>query len=189
MTIREMPDSWRFVVEVPDQESEGIQREWSLSLSDIISLNGLDYRLSSPISLSVDLSRQGDKVRADIRLVFSVETECSRCLSTLEVALDENFGYCYVSQPDDEESDDADLSEDVMVVTRLSKTLDLSQILWECFVVSMPPFPLCPEGCDSIGPFTTREEGEVADPRFQILADKFGSFPCKGGNSSGNSKK
>lgn len=176
MTIREMPESWRFVVEVPEEGAEGTHRQWDITLPDDISLGGIPYRLKSPLLVSVDLSRSGEGVRADIRLIGSIKTECSRCLSTLEVALDENFGYCYVSQPDDEESDDADLSEDVMVVTRIGKTIDISQVLWECFVVSMPPFPQCPEGCNSIGPFTTREEGEAADPRFQILADKFGSF-------------
>lgn len=189
MPITAMPDSWHFVAEVPDEESEEISREWTTSLSEDLSLGGVIYRIISPITFQVTLSRQEDRVRVDIRLIASTLTECSRCLLPLEVALDENFRYCYVSQPDDDESDEADLSEDVMVVARLGKTLDLSQSLWECLVVSMPPFPQCPEGCDSVGPFTTREEGEAADPRFQILADKFGSFSSKGGNLNGNSKE
>lgn len=189
MPVTAMPDTWHFVAEVPDKESEDLFREWTTTLSEDLCLGGAIYRLASPITFSVKISRQGSKIKAHVRLVTSIETECSRCLLPLEVALDENFGYCYVSQPDDDESDEVDLSEDVMVVTRLGKTLDLSQSLWECLVVSMPPFPQCPEGCDSVGPFTTREEGEAADPRFQILADKFGSFSSKGGNLNGNSKE
>lgn len=189
MSITDMPDSWRFVIEVPDQGSEDVSKEWNTDLLEELSLGGILYRFPSPITFFVTISRRGEKVKAHVRIVASVNTECSRCLSPLEVALDDNFRYCYVSQPDDDESDETDLSEDIIEVTKLGKTLDMSQVMWECLIVSMPPFPKCIGGCDSVGPFTTREEGEATDPRFQILADKFGSFPGKGGNSSGNSKE
>ncbi len=186
----ERPQSWRFIVEVPEEQGRTVHRDWVLDLPDDLYLGGVLYKMASPVYLSVDLSRDSRCVRMSIGIKTSIIVECCRCLSTLELALDENFGYCYVSQPDDDESDEMiDPEEDVTVVARLGKTLDISDALWECLVVSMPPFPSCPEGCASLGPVTTREEGEAADPRFQILADKIGGCSCKGGNSSGNSKE
>ncbi|MCF4113490.1 MULTISPECIES: YceD family protein [Dethiosulfovibrio] len=182
------PENWRFFVDVPEEPLLPSEKNWSLDFQDLIKLDGGTYRCVSPVEFSARTVRNDGAVRISLRLSFRVETECSRCLVPLEVAIGENFEYCYVSQPDEEESEDVELDEVIKSLPQIGKTIDISGDLWECFVVSMPLYPVCPEGCDPIGPSTTREEGEAADPRFQILADKFGSSSGKGGKIDGNSK-
>lgn len=183
------PDFWHFVAEVPEEQGRTAHRDWILDFREDLSLGGVSYGIAAPVSLSVDLCRDGMGVRMAVGVKTTVIARCCRCLSSLELALDENFMYRYVSQSCmDKYGEEDGQSEDVVMAADLGRTLDVSDALWECLIVSMPPFPVCPGGCDLAGPVTSEENGEASDPRFQILA-RFDGGSCKGGNSNGNSKE
>ncbi|PIE54757.1 MAG: hypothetical protein CSA35_03840 [Dethiosulfovibrio peptidovorans] len=185
MTVQR-PPGWRCILEVPDDPLVPVDQEWFLDFHDEIRMGGVPYRCPTPVHCTCRFILTGMALRGTFRLRTSVISECSRCLSHLEVAIDEIFEYCYTSQTENDESDDIKDDGSVTVVADVNGSLDVADDLWECLVVSMPLYPVCPEGCDLIGPNTTREEGEAVDPRFQILADEFGTSSRKGGKPHGN---
>lgn len=193
MPLDSFPESWHFIVELPEEGSDQVfEKSWNATFEDDIVMSGECYHPLEPVAFDVKVSRSALGVEMAVKVKTTLEVECVRCLSPFKLAIDEDFRYCYMLRPgvNEAESNYSDPGDSVFItVDRFEKVMDVTEKLWECFVISLPQYPVCPEGCNLSGPSSTREEGEAMDPRFQFLADNLGSLLNKGGNPDGSTKK
>ena len=193
MSLSSFPESWHFIVELPEEISDQVfEYNWDAAFEDDIVMSGEHYCPLEPVTFNVKISRTGLGIDMGVQLQTTLGVECVRCLSSFKLAIDEDFRYCYMLQPgvNETESDYSDPGDSVVItVDRFEKVMDVTEKLWECFVISLPRYPECPDGCDLSGPISTKEEDEAADPRFQFLADNIGSFLNEGGNPDGSTKE
>ena len=82
--------------------------------------------------------------------------------------------YSYVLQSDDaetaqEEEEFYDSDTVVIPVSRLGNSVNVTGLVWECIVESLPAYAACPEGCAEVESFIPRDDR--VDPRLLALAD------------------
>lgn len=186
MALKERPAGWHFVVSLPEARDTRTQlsQEWTLTLDQAISRGHQEFPLTRPLKVTADTRRIPDGAVVFICIETEVATECRRCCSPLTVAIRENFMYSYILQTESAGAPDNGEkfcdSEDVVIpVTWLGNTLDITDQVWECLVVSLPDYAECPGGCAEIETLIPAEDRR--DPRFQVLADLLKDEKDKGG--------
>ena len=120
-----------------------------------------DYRVVSPVELSMDVSKVGaDVFQASGRVQTRLEFACSRCLEPYEVPIDATFELRYVPQP---QAGDASASEDHAEEREIGEDdlttafykdglLDIGDLLREQFQLALPMKPLCSDACRGLCP-------------------------------------
>lgn len=105
------------------------------------------------------------------RLSGEVDGECRRCLGPARVKVDEKLHLLFADATD-EESDDSD----VYMLEPRATTVDLRPALREQWLLAVPGFALCREGCKGLCPQCGRDLNQgpckctpVIDPRWAAL--------------------
>ena len=114
-----------------------------------------DYRIVSPVELSMEVSKVGaDVFEAIGRVQTRLELACSRCLEPYEVPVDATFELRYVPQhhaAGGASVDDADGHEigedDLTTAFYQDGLLDIADLLREQFQLTLPMKPLCSDAC------------------------------------------
>ena len=183
MALTARPAEWKFVVPVPDGKdaTEIISRSWTIELDRPVSRGGLEYPLTKPLKVTAETQRLPQSIELTIRIDGEVATECRRCCAPLTVAIQEDFMYSYVLQSDNAETGqgDGEFSETgkvTLAVPRLSSSLDVADIVWECLVESLPLYAQCEGEC-----VQTYVPEPSVDPRFLALAELLEQEKDKGG--------
>jgi uncharacterized protein len=144
-----------------------------------------DFRVVSPVSLTGEVRKDGQKVRFVGRLSGTLGCNCSRCLEPFEVpvALDLDLLFLPATanasgrRDDDEEGGDAIADDDLGVSYYRDDVLDLSEIIREQFYLALPMKPLCRQDCQGLCPVcginrnreTCTCQTEWVDPRLEPL--------------------
>ena len=183
MALSARPAEWKFVVPVPDGKdaSEVISRSWTVELDRPVSRGGLEFPLTRPLKVTAETQRLPQSVEVTIKIDGEVATECRRCCAPLTVAIQEDFMYSYILQSDaaetgQEEEEFSDSAKVVIAVPRLSSSLDVAGLVWECLVESLPLYAQCEGECAS-----AYVPEPAVDPRFLALADLLEQEKDKGG--------
>lgn len=105
-------------------------------------------RLVAPVTLGLDVHRDGDQFRLVGRVGTTLELMCSRCLETFQTPADESFDVMFLPHREDAGEVDRKLEDDDTTTTFYrDHVLDLGQLMQEQFYLAVPMKPLCREDC------------------------------------------
>ncbi len=189
MALIERPADWHFIIPLPDANdlNSKILKSWTLELKEPISYVWREFLLTSPLNLTATSCRTSEGADVSVEIKTEVATECRRCCAPLTVAIQEKFMYSYIRQSVDEkfqeEEEFYDSDRVVIPVTSLGANLDVTDLAWECLVVSLPVHVACPNGCADIDSLLPVEDRR--DPRLLALADLLSEEKQKEGNNNG----
>jgi len=138
-----------------------------------------DFRLTSPVHLTADLTKSGAKFLLKGRLTATLELACSRCLEPFAVPVDASLDLTFVpavepAKPvaetpadaapprhkktprhghEDVELDGTEVAEDELGLSEYSgDAIDLGQMMREQFYLALPMKPLCQPDCKGLCP-------------------------------------
>lgn len=113
-----------------------------------------EYRVAAPVELSLDIQKPGgDAFGVSGRLVTRLELACGRCLEPFEVPVDTTFELRYVpfSENTGEEEQEV-LEDDLTTAFYREGMLDLTELMREQLVLTLPMKPLCSDACRGLCP-------------------------------------
>lgn len=138
-----------------------------------------DFRITSPVHLTADLTKSGAKFLLKGRLTATLELACSRCLEPFAVPVDASLDLTFVpaaepvkpvAEPpadatparhkktprhghEDVELDGTEVAEDELGLSEYSgDAIDLGQMMREQFYLALPMKPLCQPDCKGLCP-------------------------------------
>lgn len=134
-----------------------------------IEREGLDLILSSPLKVTGSAYYDGGLLKVTGKISTTIKAQCSRCLQNFDYKIDIDFNESF-SKNHDEETYYYD-----------GNTIDLSNMVIDNIILSIPIKFLCSESCKGLCPICGEnlnlskcncEKGEI-DPRFAVLKDFF----------------
>jgi uncharacterized protein len=126
------------------------------------------------------VKRSGAEAVIDGHVDTCVQVDCDRCLKPVQVPVSTDFSLEYITGGDYEESQLAELTEEVMSVSVFDgESIDLDEIVKEQILLAVPTRTLCKNDCLGICPQcgNDRNAGECGceqdevDPRWSALKD------------------
>ena len=120
-----------------------------------------DYRVVSPVELSMDVSKVGaDVFEASGRVQTRLELACGRCLEPYEVPVDATFELRYVPQShaagasaSGKDAEEREIGEDDLTTAFYKDgLLDIGDLLREQLQLALPMKPLCSDACLGLCP-------------------------------------
>ena len=139
-----------------------------------------DFRITSPVHLTADLTKSGAKFLLKGRLTATLELACSRCLESFEVPVDATLDLTFVPAPvakveppkptielatpvrqkkaprhghEDVELDGTEVAADDLGLTEYAgDAIDFGQMMREQFYLALPMKPLCAPDCKGLCP-------------------------------------
>lgn len=135
-----------------------------------------DFRVTSPVHLTADLTKSGAKVLLKGRLTATLELACSRCVEMFEVPVDATLDLTFVPAVEpakpvvetavparqkkaprhghvDVELDGTEVAADDLGLSEYSgDAIDLGQMMREQFYLALPMKPLCQPDCKGLCP-------------------------------------
>jgi uncharacterized protein len=135
-----------------------------------------DFRITSPVHLTADLTKSGLKFLLKGRLTTTLELPCSRCLEAFEIPVDATLDLTFVpavepAKPavetaaparakkaprhgqEDVELDGTEVAADELGLSEYSgDEIDLGQMMREQFYLALPMKPLCRPDCQGLCP-------------------------------------
>ena len=149
---------------------------------------GIDYwdQIYSPLSdLSVKVTafRNEGRIVAEIAVEVEIEAPCARCLEPARTRLKGALRYIFSLRHEREEDSsgktnkERDGDEEMILLDSWEDEINLSQIIWETLVTSLPATLLCKQDCLGLCPScgANLNEGNCSckkdnsDPRFDVL--------------------
>lgn len=108
---------------------------------------GPDIALVAPVQVKGRLSAAGEgKYYWRARLETAVRAQCRRCLNPVDVPLEASLAIVFV--PEDEAAED----EGCYVIPARAKTLDLTEVVREELILTLPHFVECRPDCRGLCP-------------------------------------
>lgn len=132
---------------VDEISEKGSEIKLTESIKDFDS-SGEDVHLKEPITLKANVERIGTKILIKGLIHALVQLECSRCLEEFLYHIDEPFTATFL--PSEQRPKDPDLeleSDDLDVSFYDGKTIDLTELVREQILLSIPMNPLCRLNC------------------------------------------
>ncbi len=137
------------VDEVPE---DGSEIKLTSPIEDIDS-SGEGIVLTEPVTLKATVERVGSKVLVKGLIHALLQLECSRCLEEFLYHVDEPFTATFLPSIERPKEPDMELeSEDLDVSFYDGKTIDLTELVREEILLSIPMNPLCRVNCMGLCP-------------------------------------
>jgi uncharacterized protein len=132
-----------------------------------------DYKLSEPAQVHVSHYRSGRELFFAGQVAGRVSGQCVRCLELYDFELVTPFAFVLVPQSEAAEDDEAEIDLSYYE----GEEVDLSPLLRDRVLLSLPTRPLCAEDCRGLcprcGANRNREQcdcpSESGDPRLAVL--------------------
>jgi len=150
---------------------------WSLELPDTLEYSGQVFMLPGKLEVRAERSSEGRSFWVEITFSSKASSACSRCLKETPLEIGGSFRYFYTPSADD----DRQAADDEMTVAYPPDAVevDLSEQIWESFVVSLPEKVLCRDKCAGLCPVCGADlnlgscgcQKAAYDPRMQALKD------------------
>ncbi len=111
-------------------------------------------RLVEPIQVDFRLERAGQDVRVGMRLVSAVSLACARCLEpfVLPIEVQTRFTFCKACGRTWQHRETGLSVEDLETGSYDGDEIDLSELVYEQIVLSLPMKPLCSADCKGFCP-------------------------------------
>ena len=177
------------LVQLSDIDSEPRETPFSFSAEDLPDLsdgpNG--FELDGPVTGSVELTSQGEKVRARGKASGSIKFCCHRCLKQVKKPVELDFEIILVRTPPQDQTEYGPTGEELDYGFIEGEEIDLSDIIAEQLVLSRPMVNLCRQDCDGLCPTCGADlnKGECdcadnkVDPRWAALSQWADKSPLK----------
>jgi uncharacterized protein len=154
------------------------------------SLEGEDFRVVGPVTLTARLEKDNDKIRLVGRLQATLETDCGRCLEAMPVNVDAKLDVMFLPEGtavpgragSSGDEDETEVREaDTGVAFYKNDTIDLGEMIRDEFYLALPMKPLCRADCQGLCPEcgvnrnreTCACKTEWVDPRMESLKKLF----------------
>jgi uncharacterized protein len=135
-----------------------------------------DYRFSKPAAVRLRCYRAGPELFFSGEIEGTAEGQCARCLEWFDVDFAAPFSFVYVPRAVGDAAQDS-LGAEIDVGFYDGNEVDLSPMLRERVLLSLPTLPICGEGCRglcancganlNLGPCDC--PAERGDPRLAVL--------------------
>ena len=144
----------KYLVSINDLPPSG--KEFNLDDQDIwldpIKEFKMDCRIVSPLKANIFVmpADEGCVVRGDLR--GEVIVPCNRCAENADINIDSKFDEYEEIPEKTRASQDSKNAEGHIVFDRNAPMLNLAEIAWEQFMLSLPVRPLCRDDCKGLCP-------------------------------------
>ena len=173
-------------INVEDIPSCGLELRSTLEkdclLGELQFHKGEEFRLYSPVSFNLKVTKSHKNifikgnVRTDLVLI------CSRCLKESDYPLTSDLEYTFCPTKEEEFVDDLELrSEDMEFSFYKGEQIDLSQVIIEHIIMSIPLKPLCQVLCKGLCPNCGIDQNQDTcecskDNELNIVFSELGNF-------------
>jgi uncharacterized protein len=136
------------------------------------------FRVVAPVTLGFDIYKDKEQFRLVGRVQTTLELTCSRCLEPFAWPLSAEFDLRYQPHVQNRGEGEREVEEDDLTTAFYEHDeIDLGQLMYEQFYLSVPMKPLCRDDCRGLCPTcgTNWNRGACAcrneweDPRFAAL--------------------
>jgi uncharacterized protein len=141
----------------------------------------LEFTWLSPVSYDIRISRSDSMVLVEGSIKLTLQSACSRCLENVILSVNPEFSFCLSPAHSQEFSPEVELQrEDLDIAFYSDDAIDISQIIQNQIVLSLPLNPVCKEECKGLCPQcgmnknheTCECSGEaLINPKMAILKD------------------
>ena len=109
---------------------------------------GMDCRITAPLTADLRIQPLEDGYLVRGAISGDVTVPCNRCAEPMPVHIEERF-----EDFEDTPSDEGELDGESRIVEEKGALyLDVAAIVWEQFVLALPPNPLCRPDCKGLCP-------------------------------------
>jgi uncharacterized protein len=162
----------RLVIEIPDSVEAPFTRVLAVA-ADRLELPVAEPRFPAPGMAQVYVEPVGNGYVVTGTLVIKAEMDCSRCLKTVVVEIDESFRVLLSGTPMEASPDD-----DLFLFDAETREFDIAPLMRELVLIGLPVKPLCRPECLGLcaecggnrNTGSCRCEGQPSDPRWAELA-------------------
>ena len=165
------------VEDIKETEKEAAFVEEVSEINDSLATTGVvDWQFQAPVPVALRYYRLGEDLLFHGRFDGVVTGTCARCLAEYPTPLRDDF--TFVLKPaSDAAADEAAAEDDVSLSFYADDEIDLSPLVRESMMLSLPTRPLCREDCRGLCPRcgANRNTTECAcrddwsDPRLDVL--------------------
>ena len=159
-----------------EEIQEGVSTSEAACGPEEIGLEAEGVTFIGPVTVRLGLFKQNDKIYVKAELSVTIESECSRCLSPVQIALKGAFESQYRPLP----KSPRDLLDDIGIGYYSGEYIDLSDDFRESLLLEVPAKILCSENCRGWCPRCGKnlnegkcdccsESEEVRNPKFAEL--------------------
>jgi uncharacterized protein len=115
--------------------------------------NGSILGISTPLHVSIKVTRVGDKFLLDGKMSGGIMVRCDRCLDSFHRHLESGFHVSLASLGQEKDRAEVELLDEDMEVDFIhGETIDLDEIIKEQVYLSLPMKSICKEGCLGLCP-------------------------------------
>jgi len=165
------------VEEIKDTEKEAAFVEEVSEINEALANTGVvDYQFQAPVPVELRYYRLGDDLLFHGRFDGTVTGTCARCLADYPFPVKDDF--TFVMKPAaSAEAGETDGEEDLSLSFYDGDEIDLSPLVRESMMLSLPTRPLCKDDCRGLCSHCGANRNETdcgcrddwADPRLDVL--------------------
>jgi uncharacterized protein len=141
-------------------------------------LEDVPAELLGTLSVSLEVTGNGDEIKVHGRLEGEIARNCDRCLKSIPSSLNEEFVANFITPAVAESLPEGEIPrEDLITSVLTGDSLDFSEVVREQLLVSLPDSVLCKDACEGLclacgGDLNEAEcgcEADEIDPRWKGL--------------------
>lgn len=148
----------RFEIDIPvhGDPSSIFSRTWHWEMGEDISYDGQIFSFKKPLTVDVRAFWSDEDLSVTIGVSSLLTAPCCRCLKPSDIEISSDFMYLYFLREKKLPSSDLDSPENrdprLVQVSSWRSPLDISDQVWETFVLSLPLRVLCSSTCKGLCP-------------------------------------
>ncbi|MGH7819910.1 MAG: YceD family protein, partial [Candidatus Binatia bacterium] len=140
------------VEEIKESEKETSFVEEVTEINEALARNGLvDYQLRHPVPVALRYYRLGADLMFHGSFTGAVSGTCARCLEAYPFSVERDFTYVLKPSADGPARDQL-AEEDLSLSSYRGNEVDISPLVREAVILSLPTRPLCSEDCSGLCP-------------------------------------
>ena len=118
---------------------------------DELGLEDERVKLIEPAEVAGKVRQQGNRSHVSGRVTARVQTECDRCLKSVELPIDSHFKLEYVTAEDYRAQQAVELTEEDLDLSVFDgEAIDIDELVKEEILLAVPDHVLCGETCKGI---------------------------------------
>ena len=134
--------------------------------------------LKEEVHVSTKIKKISKKILVEGNIKTQLELECSRCLEHFPSSIDENFQVIFEPSSPNVNEEEVELKkEDLNIEFYKEGIIDLTEVVREQILLSIPMIPICKENCQGLCPYCGENlnhkkcscEKKTIDPRWSKL--------------------
>ncbi len=111
-----------------------------------------DFELVSDVNTDVKLLKSRTTVNIDIEIEYTVKLQCSRCLDLFERTYHERESFVFKEGEEKLRKEKSLAEEDIYTYFYATEEIDISPLIRDMIILSIPMKPLCKPDCKGLCP-------------------------------------